>query len=392
MAAAPQAADAVANVVLNIVDAPIVTATPAVPAAPTQTVAPPQPAVPAQTAAPIAPAKPTAASGAPLAAASPAPTTAAPTSTPTAPATAQRATKTTPTQDCDTTRADASDAQSAKGEGASDALNQTQPFIVSLVTASPSMAPKATTAPKPADTDGGKGDLFADAKLGDAKAKGPANGPPAGKAQSANAAIQNAAGGDRRPASAALIAAAGGDNASAMPGSAAQQTAAIGHGAHDIRFASADHPPAAARPAIFAPPAASFLAQHIARRFDGGAANFEVRLDPPELGRVDVRLSVDKDKRVTASIAADNPQTLADLRGAARELTRALTDAGLNLADNGLNFDLSDRSQTTGQQEAQAGTAARAASSAEDPAAPAALAARPFGVERWGGARVDLWV
>jgi flagellar hook-length control protein FliK len=82
------------------------------------------------------------------------------------------------------------------------------------------------------------------------------------------------------------------------------------------------------------------LAIAIAAKSQSGNKEFEIRLDPPELGRVDVRLSIDQNGKAQASLAADQPRTLDLLRNDAPQLTRALRDAGLNVAQNGLNFSL----------------------------------------------------
>jgi flagellar hook-length control protein FliK len=71
-----------------------------------------------------------------------------------------------------------------------------------------------------------------------------------------------------------------------------------------------------------------------------GAKQFEIRLDPPELGRVDVRLSIDASGKTQAHMTADQPQTLDLLQKDATNLTQALRDAGLDVSQGGLNFSL----------------------------------------------------
>src|SRR5690606_8009420 len=61
--------------------------------------------------------------------------------------------------------------------------------------------------------------------------------------------------------------------------------------------------PAPQAPAPPVPP--SGLAVAIAARATAGKNDFSIRLDPPELGRVDVRLSVDKDGQITSHLVAD---------------------------------------------------------------------------------------
>ncbi len=82
------------------------------------------------------------------------------------------------------------------------------------------------------------------------------------------------------------------------------------------------------------------LAVTIAAKSQSGARQFDIRLDPPELGRVDVRLSIDAAGKTSAHLSADQPQTLDLLQKDASVLTRALRDAGLNVSQDGLNFSL----------------------------------------------------
>lgn len=140
-----------------------------------------------------------------------------------------------------------------------------------------------------------------------------------------------------------------------------------------------------------AAPAAAQVGREIIRRFDGGNTSFELRLDPAELGRVEVRMEVTRDHRVTAVITADDPQALTELARNARELEQQLQSAGLQLSDNGLSFDL--RQGGHGGDAEQASNGARGAGGEETLAEqqPAPVA-RPLGYERWRGVRVDMMV
>ena len=86
------------------------------------------------------------------------------------------------------------------------------------------------------------------------------------------------------------------------------------------------------------------LAVDIVAKSLGGAKQFDIRLDPPELGRVEVRLSIDATGKASAHLSADQPQTLTLLQKDASVLTRALRDAGLDVSQNGLNFSLRQQS------------------------------------------------
>ena len=88
------------------------------------------------------------------------------------------------------------------------------------------------------------------------------------------------------------------------------------------------------------------LAVQIAATAQSGRSRFEIRLDPAELGRIDVRLDVDRHGQVTSHLVVEKPETLAMLRQDAPQLQRALEDAGLKTGNNGLQFSLRDQSSS----------------------------------------------
>ncbi|MFZ2029388.1 MAG: flagellar hook-length control protein FliK [Vitreimonas sp.] len=142
-----------------------------------------------------------------------------------------------------------------------------------------------------------------------------------------------------------------------------------------------------------AAPVAAQVGGEIIRRFNGRDTSFQLRLDPPELGRVDVRLDVSRDHRVTAVISADSPQALSDLARGARDLQQALQSAGLDVADDGLRFDLSSNGQGNAFTQAQAQNQSnlRAANMAQaEPSIAPDVASRPLSIDSWRGSRVDL--
>jgi len=136
---------------------------------------------------------------------------------------------------------------------------------------------------------------------------------------------------------------------------------------------------------------ASQVGREIIRRFDGGNTSFELRLDPAELGRVEVRMEVTRDHRVTAVITADNPQALTELARHSRELEQQLQSAGLQLGENGLSFDLRQGSQGDDARDANANARGGNGEEALSEQQPAQVA-RPIGYERWRGVRVDMRV
>jgi len=102
--------------------------------------------------------------------------------------------------------------------------------------------------------------------------------------------------------------------------------------------------PAAAPAAAAAAVPIAGLPVVIAARAQAGSSQFDIRLDPPELGRIDVRLDVDSNGQVTSHVTADRPETLTLLQSQQPQLERALAQAGLKTADNGLQFSLRDQS------------------------------------------------
>lgn len=145
-----------------------------------------------------------------------------------------------------------------------------------------------------------------------------------------------------------------------------------------------------------AAPVASQVAHEIVRRANGENTRFEVRLDPAELGKIQVRLDVSRDHKVTAVVTADNPQALAELSRGARDLQQSLQSAGLDLADDGLTFDLSNSQngfQQPDQNNNNGGANANERSQAvqnQPNADTPAPRTRPVSIESWRGSRIDV--
>jgi flagellar hook-length control protein FliK len=75
-----------------------------------------------------------------------------------------------------------------------------------------------------------------------------------------------------------------------------------------------------------------------------GNSHFDIRLDPPELGKIEVHLNMHDDGRVTSHLVVDRPETLDLLKRDAPALQRTLQDAGFKTSGNGLQFSLRDQS------------------------------------------------
>ncbi|CAN5542989.1 hypothetical protein BH10PSE14_BH10PSE14_13880 [soil metagenome] len=76
----------------------------------------------------------------------------------------------------------------------------------------------------------------------------------------------------------------------------------------------------------------------IARRISAGGEELVVRLEPAELGRIEVRMSFDERGGLRAVIAADSPVALDMLRRDSADLSRSLNDAGVRSDAQSLRF------------------------------------------------------
>lgn len=191
-------------------------------------------------------------------------------------------------------------------------------------------------------------------------------------------------------------------DAPAAPAAAHNQSAAIdiatpnAVSAHGFEIASSradtahgqDVPVKLAFNAPNAPDRSAFdaLALKIASHSSGGDSHFSIRLDPAELGKIEVNLSVDAHGHAQAELSADKPQTLELLQKDASALERALKDAGLNLS-GGLAFSLKGDGRSQAWRDPQGGRsrslqigAADAASANAAITARAALAAHAYGL------------
>ncbi len=81
------------------------------------------------------------------------------------------------------------------------------------------------------------------------------------------------------------------------------------------------------------------LAVKIAKRFEGQNTTFNIRLDPAELGRVNVQLRVNSAKKVELKMMAEKPETLSALNARAQELEATLKEMGFDFEDGGLTFE-----------------------------------------------------
>ncbi len=153
---------------------------------------------------------------------------------------------------------------------------------------------------------------------------------------------------------------------------------------------AAEEARAPARPS--APPAHEQVAVHVRKAVAEGLDQITIRLNPAELGRIDVKIEVGSDGTLRAAFAADKQMTLDLLKGDSRQLEQALSEAGLSTDAGGLNFSLRGDNRENAQAFRQLGEEF-ARNRADDPAATEAqapLAAGSYARRNAGPGRIDL--
>jgi flagellar hook-length control protein FliK len=124
---------------------------------------------------------------------------------------------------------------------------------------------------------------------------------------------------------------------------------------------------------------------------EAGEKRFEIRLDPPDLGRIEVQLNVDSSGRATSHLIVDRADTLDLLRRDAPALERALQSAGLTTDQGALQFSLRDQAFAGRDQGAPATIIAPAGTADSDPA-PIDTALRRYGPPMGLGGGIDIRV
>ncbi len=89
---------------------------------------------------------------------------------------------------------------------------------------------------------------------------------------------------------------------------------------------------------------------HVRQAVNDGADHISIRLNPPELGKLDIRMEVMQDGRAHVMITADNKDAFDILQRDARGLEKMLNEAGLQTDSDSLQFDLKEH-QHSGQGE-----------------------------------------
>jgi hypothetical protein len=132
------------------------------------------------------------------------------------------------------------------------------------------------------------------------------------------------------------------------------------------------------------------LASEIARQAERGKKTFDIRLDPPELGKVRVKLDLGQEGEVRAHLIVERKETLDQLQRDQRVLERALQDAGLSVAGGGLQFSLSSGGRDRQGEAATVAAPRRAGGRETEAVGDTALAPPPRPAARPGGIDVRV--
>lgn len=108
---------------------------------------------------------------------------------------------------------------------------------------------------------------------------------------------------------------------------------------------------------------------------DGVAKSIEIRLDPAELGQVDVKLETGHDGKLQAVLSTESAEAFELLKKDSSALENALREAGIDLVDGAITFALSDSgADQSHQREAAYGGASARREAANDTLIAAAAA------------------
>ncbi|MBJ7415329.1 MAG: flagellar hook-length control protein FliK, partial [Niveispirillum sp.] len=117
--------------------------------------------------------------------------------------------------------------------------------------------------------------------------------------------------------------------------------------AQSLRQTSAPH-----RPNAYVPPGHQ-MAMHVQRAVQDGNDRVSIQLNPYEMGRIDVQLEIGSEGKLRAKVMVENPATLEMLQKDAKNLEKALQEAGLQTDQDSLSFSLQDSGDQAQQRQDQ---------------------------------------
>lgn len=117
--------------------------------------------------------------------------------------------------------------------------------------------------------------------------------------------------------------------------------------AQSLRQTSGPH-----RPNAYTPPGQQ-MAFHVQRAIQDGNDRVSIQLNPYEMGRIDVQLEIGSEGKLRAKVMVENPATLEMLQKDAKNLEKALQEAGLQTDGDSLTFSLQDSGDQAQQRQDQ---------------------------------------
>ncbi|WP_084608055.1 flagellar hook-length control protein FliK [Nisaea denitrificans] len=125
--------------------------------------------------------------------------------------------------------------------------------------------------------------------------------------------------------------------------------------ADTLRSASADRTAATQDRQTLPTPATEQVKVKLIKAALGGLDKIKIQLNPSELGKVEIRLEIGSDGAIRGTVIADKPETMELLQRDAKQLERALHDAGLKTGGDSLDFQMRGGG-TNERQQQQAGS------------------------------------
>jgi hypothetical protein len=137
------------------------------------------------------------------------------------------------------------------------------------------------------------------------------------------------------------LARAGGGESITQPGSvtANQQTQQAQAQSAAQEAKSAEKPTSTGRSMV------EQISVKVTKALESGVDKINIQLRPAHMGRVEVKIEMSQDNRLSAMVVVDNRETLETLKNDSRALQRSLLEAGLNTDSGDLNFSLRGEEQ-----------------------------------------------
>lgn len=110
------------------------------------------------------------------------------------------------------------------------------------------------------------------------------------------------------------------------------------------------------------------VAIEVASAARDGNRQFEIRLDPGNLGRIDVTIDVTKDGTITARLVVEKSETLDQLRRDAGSLEKAFSELGLKTDGGGMSFELARQNRDGSRDDSEGRPAPRVSDDEADAA------------------------